>query len=69
MTTMDAEPASLTERVISYMKYKCGDETLKGIEKAAFHLHCSARQLQRILNRIEAEGLVRKLGKGTYKLV
>ena len=69
MTTMDAEPASLPERVISYMKYKCGDGTLKGVEKAAFHLHCSPRQLQRILNRSEAEGLVRKLGKGTYKLV
>ena len=69
MTTMDAAPASLTELVLSYMKYKCGDETLKGIEQAAFHLHCSARQLQRILNQCEAAGLVRKLGKGTYRLV
>lgn len=69
MTTMDAAPASLMERVVSYMKYKCSDETLKGIEKAAFHLHCSARQLQRILNQCEAAGLVKKLGKGTYKLV
>lgn len=69
MTTMDAAPASLTERVLSYMKYKCGDETLKGIEQAAFHLHCSARQLQRILNQCEAAGLVRKLGKGTYRLM
>lgn len=69
MTTIDAAPASLTERVMSYMKYKCGDETLKGIEQAAFHLHCSARQLQRILNQIENAGLVKKLGKGTYKLM
>lgn len=69
MTTMDAAPASLTERVLSYMKYKCGDETLKGIEQAAFHLHCSARQLQRILNQCEAAGLVRKQGKGTYRLM
>ncbi len=69
MTTIDAAPTSLTERVISYMKYKCHDETLKGIEQAAFHLHCSARQLQRILNQSEAAGLVKKLGKGTYKLI
>lgn len=69
MTTMDVVPASLRERVISYMKYKCDDETLKGIERAAFHLHCSARQLQRILNQSEAAGLVEKLGKGTYKLL
>ena len=68
MTTIDAAPASLSERVLSYMKYKCTDETLKGIQQAAFHLHCSARQLQRILNQSEAAGLVRKVGKGTYKL-
>lgn len=69
ITTIEAAPASLTERVISYMKYKCDDETLKGIEQAAFHLHCSARQLQRILNQSETSGLVKKLGKGTYKLI
>ncbi len=69
MTTIDAAPASLTERVMSYMKYKCNDETLKGIEQASFHLHCSARQLQRILNQSETAGLVKKLGKGTYKLI
>ena len=66
---MDAAPASLTERVMSYMKYKCEDGTLKGIERAAFHLHCSARQLQRILNEREAAGAVKRLGKGTYRLI
>ena len=69
MTTMDAAPSSLAERVMSYMKYKCDDKTLRGIGQAAFHLHCSARQLQRILNQKEAAGLVRKLGKGTYRLL
>lgn len=69
MTTIEAAPASLTERVMSYMKYKCDNATLKGIEQAAFHLHCSARQLQRILNQSETAGLVKKLGKGTYKLM
>ncbi len=69
MTTIDASPASLPERVISYMKYKCPDVTLKGIEQAAFQLHCSARQLQRILNQCEAAGCVKKLGKGAYKLI
>ena len=63
-----AAPASLSERVMSYMKYKCDGGILKGIERAAFHLHCSARQLQRILNQSERAGLVKKTGKGTYKL-
>ncbi len=69
ITAIDAAPASLTERVLSYMKYKCNDQTLKGIEQTAFHLHCSARQLQRVLNQSETSGLVKKIGKGTYKLV
>lgn len=69
MAAIDATPASLEERVMSYMKYKCINKTLKGIEQSAFHLHCSARQLQRILNQSESAGLVKKLGKGTYKLL
>lgn len=69
MAAMDASPSSLTERVMSYMKYKCEDKTMKGVEQAAFHLHCSARQLQRILNQSEAVGAVKKLGKGTYRLM
>ncbi len=68
LAATDAAPASLTERVLSYMKYKCENKTLKGVEQAAFHLHCSARQLQRILNQSEAAGFVEKLGKGTYRL-
>ena len=68
ITTMDAAPASLSERVLSYMKYKCSENILKGVEQAAFHLHCSPRQLQRILNRFEEDGVVRKSGKGTYQL-
>ena len=64
----EAAPASLTERVLSYTKYKCSDGTLKGIGQAAFHLHCSTRQLQRILNQSETAGLVKKIGKGTYQL-
>ncbi len=69
IATMDAAPASLAERVICYMEYKCDNGTLKGVEQAAFHLHCSARQLQRILNQNEVAGLVEKVGKGAYRLL
>lgn len=67
ITTIDAAPASLRQRVLVYMKYKCKGE-LKGLQQAAFHLNCSARQLQRILNQHEADGIVVKTGKGAYKL-
>lgn len=65
---LEAAPSSLRERVVSYMKFKCADRELKGIEKAAFRLHCSPRQLQRILNDYEQKGLVAKVGKGAYRL-
>ncbi len=69
ITTMDAAPSSLTERVLSYMQYRCDNGVLKGLEQGAFHLHCSPRQLQRILNQCENAGAVEKIGKGTYKLI
>ncbi len=68
LTTLDIVPSSIEERVILYMKFKCEGRELKGIEKTAFRLHCSARQLQRILNHYEKNGLVVKTGKGAYKL-
>lgn len=69
ITTFEAAPTTLKERVLTYMKYKCDCGELKGLQQAAFHLNCSARQLQRILNQYEAEGRVKKTGKGAYKLI
>lgn len=68
ITALDAAPCSLEDRVLTYMRYKCRDGVLKGLEREAFRLHCSARQLQRILNGLCARGLAQKLGKGTYRL-
>ncbi len=68
ITKLDAAPATLKQRVLTYMQYKCENGRLAGVEKAAFQLNCSSRQLQRLLNQYQAEGLVNKLGKGTYQL-
>ena len=68
ITRLDAAPATLKQRVLTYMRYKCSNGELKGVEQAAFRLNCSVRQLQRILNRYESEGILRKTGKGAYQL-
>lgn len=68
VTTLEAAPSTLKERVLTYMKYKCAGGELKGLQNAAFHLNCSSRQLQRILNQYEREGVVEKTGKGSYRL-
>ena len=64
-----AAPSSLAERVWNYMNYKYDDRSFKGIEKMSFQLHCPARQLQRIMNEFEKQGVVKKTGKGAYKLI
>ena len=65
----DAVYSTLPDRVMNYMRYKCDDMTLIGIEKAAFRLHCSPRQLQRIMNSFVENDLALKTGKGSYKLL
>lgn len=68
ITSSDVSPITLKERVLNYMEYKCDGGVLKGVERASSFLHCSSRQLQRILNEMETEGTVEKIGKGSYRL-
>ena len=65
----DAAPSSLTERVIAYMTYISENKAIKGVEKTAYQLHCSSRQLQRILNTLEKSGAIKKIGKGSYEMI
>ena len=50
-----------------YLKYYCYG-SLKSIEEATNYLHCSRRQLQRILKKLCDEGKMIKEGKGKYKI-
>lgn len=68
LTVKNAAQPSLRERLYAYMVYKCEGGRLKGVERAAFHLHCSPRQLQRILNDLVRDGVATKTGKGAYAL-
>ena len=68
-TINTAESQTLEERVINYLKYYCKGGELSGLERTAFRLHCSGRQLQRVLNRLEEQQLVKKCGKGRYLLL
>ena len=49
------------------LKYYCYG-SLKSIEEATNYLHCSRRQLQRILKKLCDEGKIIKEGKGKYKI-
>lgn len=57
---------SLEEKVIAYMKYQCDDHILRRIEKTSEILHCSRRQLQRVLHELVEKDILTKLSKGVY---
>lgn len=58
----------LEERVMNAMRYHCPRTVLKGVELYSSIFHCSARQLQRVLNKLTDQGKIEKTGKGTYKI-
>lgn len=65
----DAANASLTDRVINHLRYHCENGVLRGLEKNAFQLRCSSRQLLRVMTSLEQQKIVKKCGKGTYQLL
>lgn len=58
---------SVEERFLYYMNYYCGG-SLSSIEEATSYLHCSRRQLQRVLKKLCDEEIIIKEGKGKYKI-
>ena len=67
MTAFTLEPEDLRDRTVYYLEH-ADHQTLKGVASAASYLHCSGRQLLRILKILQEEGTVIKTGRGTYRL-
>lgn len=64
----DVSVTGLEEKVLLYMKTICPDGILKGVGEATLPLHCSRRQLQRVLKKLCDDGKIRKMGRGCYEL-
>lgn len=64
----EADYSTLQEKLLHYITYECPDRTLRGTEKAAGTLHCSRRQLQRILRELTDSGHLERTGKGIYRI-
>ncbi len=62
-----SEPEDLREHMYWLLKHSWNG-TLHGVGKASEQLHCSRRQLQRILKEECDAGRMQKLAKGTYRL-
>ena len=58
----------LEERLLHYMDHICENRTLSQIGNAAAYLHCSRRQLQRLLKKFAESGVLVKEERGHYRL-
>lgn len=59
---------NLEDKLLNYIKNYCPHMTFTNIEKSAALLHCSRRQLQRVLKKLTDENVLIKEKKGKYKL-
>lgn len=58
---------TIEEKLFYYLKYFCSNQELNHVSKAAKNIHCSRRQLQRVLKECCDKGTLIKIGKGRYK--
>lgn len=61
--------ATLEEKFLHYLQQDCQGGQMHGVEHAAAYLHCSRRQLQRLLRSLTERQIIEKVGKGRYRLL
>lgn len=65
---MTATAQTLEEKVLFFLRKVQSDHAISSVNQALQALHCSRRQLQRVLKKLCDEGLVVKTGRGCYRL-
>lgn len=68
LSKLDLVSQSLEEKVLLYLRDIQPDHTMHGINSAVVYLHCSRRQLQRVLKKMCDDKKIEKIKKGTYIL-
>lgn len=65
---MTASAQTLEEKVLFFLRKVQADHTISSVNQALQALHCSRRQLQRVLKKLCDEGVLMKTGRGCYRL-
>lgn len=65
---MTASAQTLEEKVLFFLRKIQADHEISSVNEALQPLHCSRRQLQRVLKKLCDEGLIIKMGRGCYRL-
>lgn len=63
---MELYPQTLEEKVQIYLKDPVSGHCICGVNDTMTQLHCSRRQLQRVLKKLCEEGKIKKTGRGQY---
>lgn len=66
---MDLSPQSLESKLLLYLKEMEPHHEISSIHPLVSKLHCSQRQLQRVIQKLCKEGRLEKRGKGKYLLL
>lgn len=67
--TMDATAQTLEERVLFYLRKIQPTHEIRSVNVSLKPLHCSRRQLQRILKKLCDRKILEKTGRGCYHLL
>lgn len=67
--TLLGQPAQpVEEKLVTFLRDIRPDHTLHGMNAGVMQLNCSRSQLQRVVRKLCAEGVLVKSGKGKYRL-
>ena len=67
-TEVEITTQTLEEKLMLYLNRLQPTHEITSVNEALKQLHCSRRQLQRVLSKLCDEGTIVKCGKGWYKL-
>jgi hypothetical protein len=65
---MEEAAEDVQSKLLRYIRTECEDQTFSGMEATAKRLRCSRRQLQRVVSLLVDQGVLVKIGWGTYTI-
>lgn len=68
MAKIELAVQTLEEKVLLYLKDIWPNHEITSVNTAMMSLHCSRRQLQRVMKKLCEDGLLEKYGRGRYRL-
>ena len=69
LSDVDLPAQSVEDRLLLYLRNIAPEHRLESVSSGTVRLHCSRRQLQRVVKKLCGAGILRKTGKGAYQYI